>query len=166
MESCDSAEDSQGAFPPPDVPPLGESVDVVEGEASFPLHLVDTCPPPLPPRLPQLQRAFPPELAGVVVAAVEVGELAEPECTAPDVYAAFAGVDVHPSSCPPWWGDIRFPPQLLPSLRGPSAFHTSRIGSVAPTMCLHCIPVSFHCTDLGRKKSDIGQFKFHMIKSL
>ena len=105
MASCDSAVDSRGAFQPaPDaLLQLDESVDVGEGEASFPLHL-DTCPPPLlrPRPLLQLQQcAFPPEPAGVAVAAAEVYVLAEPECTAPDACVAFAGVGVRPSSFPP-----------------------------------------------------------------
>ena len=155
MVSYDSAVDSQGAFPlAPDVPLLDESVDVGEGEASFPLHL-DTSPPLRPQLLLQLQlRAFPPELAGVAVVA-EVDVLAEPECTAPDAYVAFAGADVHPSSFPPWWGDIRFPLQLLlPSLRGLSAFRTFQIDPAVPTKFLHCRPVSFHCTDLERSIQD------------
>ncbi len=155
MVSCDSAVDSQGAFPlAPDAPLPGESVDAGEEEASFPLHL-DTCPPPLRPRLQQQlqQRAFPPELAGAAVA--EVGVLAEPECTAPDAFVATADADAHPSSFPPWWGDIRFPLQLLPSLRGLSAFRTSQMGPVVPTMLLHCRPVSLHCIDLERSIKNI-----------
>ena len=154
MASCDSAVDSRGAFQPvPDaLPRPDESVDVGEGEASFPLHL-DTCLLPLRPRPPLQPRrcAFLPEPAGVAAVAAEVYVLAEPECTVPDAYVAFAGAGVHPSSFPPWREDIRFPPQqLLPSLRGLSASRTSQIGPVVPMKSLHCSPVSFHCIDLER----------------